>query len=62
MGGSRRQQDPRKGIIVNVVRSFNNWLAYRRALSELGQLDGRTMHDLGISRGQIPALARATAR
>jgi uncharacterized protein YjiS (DUF1127 family) len=47
---------------MNVLRSFNKWLSYRRALSELGQLDSRTMHDLGISRGQIPALARAAAR
>jgi uncharacterized protein YjiS (DUF1127 family) len=47
---------------MNVVRNFSNWLSYRRAVTELGRLDGRTLHDLGISRGQIPALARASAR
>ncbi|MGO4436726.1 DUF1127 domain-containing protein [Rhizobium sp. RAF56] len=47
---------------MNVVRSFNNWLSYRRAISELGRLNSRTLQDLGISRGQIPALARASTR
>ncbi len=47
---------------MNVVRSFNNWLTYRRAMSELGRLNNRTLQDLGVSRGQIPALARASRR
>ena len=47
---------------MNVARSFNNWLTYRRAISELGRLNGRALQDLGIVREQIPALARASAR
>jgi uncharacterized protein YjiS (DUF1127 family) len=60
--GRRRQQNPGKGIIMNVARSFNNWLSYRRALSELGRLNGRALQDIGIVREQIPALARASVR
>ena len=47
---------------MNVVRSFNNWLSYRRAIAELGRLNGRALQDLGITREQIPALARASTR
>jgi uncharacterized protein YjiS (DUF1127 family) len=47
---------------MNVARSFNNWLSYRRALTELGRLNNRALQDLGITREQIPALARASAR
>lgn len=54
--------NPGKGFIMNVVRSFNNWLSYRRALADLGRLDSRMLQDMGISRGQIPALARSSDR
>jgi uncharacterized protein YjiS (DUF1127 family) len=47
---------------MNVARSFNNWLSYRRALTELGRLNGRALQDIGVSREQIPALARASVR
>jgi len=47
---------------MNVARSFNNWLSYRRALSELGRLNGRALQDIGVAREQIPALARASVR
>ena len=60
--GSRRRQDPGKGIIMNVARSFNTWLSYRRALAELGRLNSRALLDIGITREQIPVLARASAR
>jgi len=47
---------------MNVARSFNNWLSYRRAINELGRLNDRTLQDLGLTRGQIPAVARSAAR
>jgi len=47
---------------MSVARSFNNWLTYRRAVSELGRLNGRVLQDIGITRDQIPALARASVR
>lgn len=47
---------------MNVARSFNNWLSYRRALADLGRLNGRALQDIGVTREQIPALARASIR
>lgn len=47
---------------MNVARSFNTWLSYRRALAELGRLNSRALLDIGITREQIPVLARASAR
>jgi len=47
---------------MNVARSFTNWLIYRRALTELGRLDNRELADIGVTREQIPALARGMAR
>lgn len=46
---------------MNVARSFNNWLSYRRTVAELGRLNSHALQDLGISRDEIPALVRAKA-
>lgn len=54
---------PRKGIIMNVARSFNNWRKYRQTVSELGRMSNRDLHDLGIDRADIQRVAReAVAR
>ena len=53
---------PTKGDHMSVARSFTNWLTYRRAITELGRLNDRSLRDLGISPGHIPVLARASAR
>jgi uncharacterized protein YjiS (DUF1127 family) len=47
---------------MNVAKSFNNWLAYRRTLADLGRLSSRTLSDIGIAREQIPVLVRASIR
>jgi uncharacterized protein YjiS (DUF1127 family) len=60
--GSRRQPSPGKGIIMSVVRTVNNWISYRRAINELGRLNGRALQDLGITRDEIPAVVRASIR
>jgi uncharacterized protein YjiS (DUF1127 family) len=62
MNGSRRQANPGKGIIMSVVRTVNNWINYRRAVSELGRLSNRSLQDLGLTRDEIPAAARASIR
>jgi uncharacterized protein YjiS (DUF1127 family) len=49
-----------KGIIMNVARSFNNWLKYRQTVTELGRMTGRELQDLGISRSDIRSVARAS--
>jgi uncharacterized protein YjiS (DUF1127 family) len=44
---------------MNVTRSFNNWRKYRQAVSELGRMTSRELHDLGIDRADIRSIARA---
>jgi uncharacterized protein YjiS (DUF1127 family) len=41
-----------------VVRKYNNWKSYRRAVDELSSLSSRELQDLGISRGDIKFVAR----
>jgi uncharacterized protein YjiS (DUF1127 family) len=48
----------RKGIIMNVARSFNNWRQYRQTVTELGRMSSRELQDLGISRADIHSVAR----
>jgi len=45
---------------MNVARSFNNWLSYRRTVTELGRLSSHALQDLGISRDEIPASGQAS--
>jgi uncharacterized protein YjiS (DUF1127 family) len=46
---------------VNIVRAYNNWRRYRSTVAELGQLNSRELNDLGISRGDIPFIAKMSA-
>jgi uncharacterized protein YjiS (DUF1127 family) len=46
---------------MSVVRTVNNWINYRRTVNELGRLNSHALQDLGITRAEIPALARASA-
>ena len=48
----------RKGIVMNVARTFNNWRKYRQTVNELGRMSTRELHDLGIDRSQIQSVAR----
>jgi uncharacterized protein YjiS (DUF1127 family) len=48
----------RKGIIMNVTRSFNNWRKYRRTVTELSRMSSRELQDLGIERADIHSVAR----
>ena len=58
--GCWRQETSRKGIIMNVARSFNNWRKYRQTVTELGRMSSRELQDLGISRSDIHTVARAS--
>lgn len=53
-------ESPRKGIIMNVARSFNNWRKYRQTITELGRMTTRELRDLGIDRADIQSIARAS--
>jgi uncharacterized protein YjiS (DUF1127 family) len=46
---------------MNLVRSYNNWRRYRETVAELGKLSSRELNDLGISRADIPFIARTSA-
>ncbi len=56
--GSWRQEASRKGIIMNVARSFHNWRKYRQTVTELGRMSSRELQDLGINRADIHSVAR----
>jgi uncharacterized protein YjiS (DUF1127 family) len=56
--GCWRQETSRKGIIMNVARSFNNWRKYRQTVTELGLMTSRELQDLGINRADIHSVAR----
>lgn len=43
---------------MNFVRSFNNWRRYRDTVAELGRLTSRELSDVGLSRADIPFVAR----
>lgn len=47
---------------MNIARSYSNWRRYRETCSELGRLSQRELSDLGISRADIPSIARQATR
>ncbi len=45
---------------MNLVRSYKSWRRYRETVNELNRLSHRELADLGISRTDIPTVARRT--
>ena len=43
---------------MKLLRSYNNWRRYRETIGELTRLSNRELSDLGISRADIPHVAR----
>jgi uncharacterized protein YjiS (DUF1127 family) len=43
---------------MNLVRNYRNWRLYRETVTELSRLSNRELGDLGISRSEIPFLAK----
>ncbi len=43
---------------MDIIGKFKDWRAYRRTVSELSALSNRELSDLGISRSDIPFIAR----
>lgn len=43
---------------MNLIRNYRNWRRYRDTVNELSRLSNRELDDLGISRGEIPYVAR----
>ncbi|MCM2503582.1 MULTISPECIES: DUF1127 domain-containing protein [Aureimonas] len=47
---------------MNIVRSYASWRRYRETCTELNRLSQRELADLGISRADIPSIAKAATR
>ncbi|MGE3367039.1 MAG: DUF1127 domain-containing protein [Rhizobiaceae bacterium] len=43
---------------MNLIRNYRNWREYRNTVSELSRLSTRELSDLGITRSDIPVVAR----
>jgi uncharacterized protein YjiS (DUF1127 family) len=43
-------------------QSFGNWRRYRNTCNELYRMSDRELNDIGISRGDIPFIARQSTR
>lgn len=43
---------------MNLIRNYRNWRRYRDTVNELSRLSNRELHDLGLSRSDIHAVAR----
>ena len=59
--GRKRPHCFQRKTKMNLVRSYNNWRRYRETVAELGKLSSRELNDLGISRADIPFIARTSA-
>lgn len=46
---------------MNIRKSFREWRLYRQTVNELSRMSDRELSDLGISRGDIPFVARRSA-
>jgi uncharacterized protein YjiS (DUF1127 family) len=45
---------------MNIVQTISRYAQYQRTVRELRSLDTRQLHDLGITRADIKAIARGT--
>jgi len=47
---------------MNIIGSIRTWNRVRQTRNELSSLSTRELNDLGISRGDIPFIARSAAK
>jgi uncharacterized protein YjiS (DUF1127 family) len=65
-GCSLRKRPPRKGdrkpereyAKMKIIKDFQNWRRYRATVAELDRLTNHELDDLGLSRADIPNVAR----
>lgn len=48
----------RKENTMNFRKAYKDWRDYRNTVNELSRMSQRELNDLGISRGDIPFVAR----
>jgi uncharacterized protein YjiS (DUF1127 family) len=49
-------------ILTNVLRFLRRWRRYNQSIRELSRLGDRELADIGISRGDIPAVSWTAAQ
>ena len=60
---NRSPVNPRGMTMFEVLKSrYSSWKRYARTVKELESLSSRELTDLGITRSDIPRLAREAAR
>ena len=47
---------------MDFIERYQNWVRFRRTVSELNRLSDRELNDLGIARTDIPFAARGKRR
>lgn len=58
-GSQNKGNEPsRTSKKMNLIRNYRNWRRYRETVNELSRLSNRELTDLGITRGDIPFVAR----
>jgi uncharacterized protein YjiS (DUF1127 family) len=58
------EQERTEGTKMNtdrITKAYRTWRDYRHAYKDLMRLSDRDLDDIGVRRGNIPALARAYA-
>ena len=48
----------RKTQAMNILKNYRNWRRFRSAIDELSRLSNRELDDIGITRADIPHVAR----
>lgn len=48
----------RKTEIMSIFKNYRNWRRFRTAIDELSRLSNRELDDIGITRADIPHVAR----
>jgi len=46
-----------KSTEMNLIQNLREWRRYRQTVKELSRLSARELKDIGITRGEIPAVA-----
>ena len=61
---NNKMSDPRNEVDMkmNITRSFNEWRRFRVTRDALNRLSSRELEDIGFNRGDIPVVARNSAR
>ncbi len=55
---TKKRTEDETSTTMNLIRNYRNWRRYRETVSELNRLTNRELNDLGITRSDIPFVAR----